>query len=125
MIDGATPGLIYGLPAVERFIQEGYCCCRNRLPRGLGAGGAHQYAIATTQARDVINSIRAAGALGVSEIDKKAADFVVGRQAAAQPSRHPGRPIISRKRHRLQQLRKIVALSLSPRYRCTSAIRRT
>jgi pimeloyl-ACP methyl ester carboxylesterase len=61
----------YGLPAVERFIQEGYVVVATDY-QGLGAGGPHQYAIATTQARDVINSIRAAGALGVSGTNKKA-----------------------------------------------------
>ncbi len=64
----------YGLPAVERFIQEGNVVVATDY-QGLGAGGAHQYAIATTQARDVINSIRAVGALGVSGINKKAAIY--------------------------------------------------
>lgn len=61
----------YGLPAIERFIDEGYVVVGTDY-QGLGAGGAHQYAIAATQARDVINSIRAAGAFGVAGSNKKA-----------------------------------------------------
>ncbi len=49
----------YGLPAMKAFIEAGYVIVATDY-QGLGAGGKHQYAVAATQARDVINSIRAA-----------------------------------------------------------------
>lgn len=52
----------YGLPAVEALIQEGYVVVATDY-QGLGGGGAHQYSVAATNARDVINSARAVGAM--------------------------------------------------------------
>jgi pimeloyl-ACP methyl ester carboxylesterase len=49
----------YGLPNVEPFLQEGYVVVATDY-QGLGGGGRHQYAVAGTNARDVINSARAA-----------------------------------------------------------------
>lgn len=49
----------FGLPAMDAFIKEGYVIVATDY-QGLGAGGKHQYTVAATQARDVINSIRAA-----------------------------------------------------------------
>lgn len=48
----------FGLPAMEAFIKAGYVIVATDY-QGLGGGGRHQYAVANTQARDVINSIRA------------------------------------------------------------------
>ena len=64
----------YGLPAVEAFIRQGYVVVGTDY-QGLGGGGAHQYAIAATQGRDAINSIRAAGSMGVAGADRKAAVY--------------------------------------------------
>lgn len=64
----------YGLPAVEDFIRQGYVVVGTDY-QGLGGGGAHQYAVAATQGRDVINSIRAAGSMGLAGADKKAAVY--------------------------------------------------
>ena len=61
----------YGLPNVEAFIKEGYVVVATDY-QGLGGGGRHQYAVAATQARDVINSVRAAGVLAASGAGKKA-----------------------------------------------------
>ncbi len=61
----------YGLPNVEAFIKEGYVVVATDY-QGLGGGGRHQYAVAATQARDVINSVRATGALAASGAGKKA-----------------------------------------------------
>ena len=61
----------YGLPGVEGFIKEGYVVVASDY-QGLGGGGRHQYAVAGTQARDVIDSIRAAGALKASGAGKQA-----------------------------------------------------
>lgn len=61
----------YGLPNVEAFIQEGYVVVATDY-QGLGGGGRHQYAVAATQARDVIDSIRAAGSMKVSGAGHKA-----------------------------------------------------
>lgn len=62
----------YGIPAVETFIRQGYAVIATDY-QGLGGGGVHQYAVSTTQARDVINAIRAVGAMGLSGGGKKAA----------------------------------------------------
>ena len=44
----------YGLPSLEAFIKEGYVVVGTDY-QGLGGGGRHQYAVAATQARDVID----------------------------------------------------------------------
>lgn len=49
----------FGLPAMESFIKAGYVIVATDY-QGLGGGGKHQYTVAATQGRDVINSIRAA-----------------------------------------------------------------
>ena len=61
----------YGIPAVEKFIKQGYAVVATDY-QGLGGGGVHQYAVATTQARDVINAIRAIGAMGLAGGNKNA-----------------------------------------------------
>jgi pimeloyl-ACP methyl ester carboxylesterase len=61
----------YGLPGVEGFIKEGYVVVATDY-QGQGGGGRHQYAVAGTQARDVIDSIRAAGSLKASGAGRKA-----------------------------------------------------
>ena len=67
----ATRWTDYGLPNVEAFIQEGYVVVATDY-QGLGGGGRHQYAVAATQARDVIDSIRAAGSMKASGAGHKA-----------------------------------------------------
>jgi pimeloyl-ACP methyl ester carboxylesterase len=52
----------YGIPNVEQFIQEGYVVVATDY-QGLGGGGKHQYAVAATNGRDVINSARAASSM--------------------------------------------------------------
>ncbi len=61
----------YGVPAIEPFIKEGYAVVATDY-QGLGGGGAHQYAVATTQARDAINAVRAVGAMGLAGDNRKA-----------------------------------------------------
>ncbi len=61
----------YGLPSVAAFIKEGYVVVGTDY-QGLGGGGRHQYAVAASQARDVIDSIRAAHSLKASGAGKKA-----------------------------------------------------
>jgi pimeloyl-ACP methyl ester carboxylesterase len=51
----------YGIPNVEQFIKEGYVVVATDY-QGLGGGGKHQYAVAATNGRDLINSARAASA---------------------------------------------------------------
>lgn len=55
---GGNSSTDYGLPAVEQFIQAGYVVVGTDY-QGLGGGGRHQYAVAVTNGRDVLNSIRA------------------------------------------------------------------
>ena len=52
----------YGIPNVEQFIKEGYVIVATDY-QGLGGGGKHQYAVAATNGRDVINSARAASSM--------------------------------------------------------------
>ncbi|BEI39253.1 lipase family protein [Polynucleobacter sp. HIN8] len=49
----------YGIPNLEEFIKEGYVIVATDY-QGLGGGGKHQYSVAGTNGRDLINSARAA-----------------------------------------------------------------
>jgi pimeloyl-ACP methyl ester carboxylesterase len=61
----------YGLPNLEPFLREGYVLVATDY-QGLGAGGDHQYAVAATQGRDVINSVRAVRAMRGAGVGRKA-----------------------------------------------------
>jgi pimeloyl-ACP methyl ester carboxylesterase len=52
----------YGLPGVATFIKAGYVVVGTDY-QGLGGGGRHQYSVAATNGRDVINSVRAVGSM--------------------------------------------------------------
>ncbi|NDY84062.1 lipase [Orrella sp. NBD-18] len=52
----------FGIPNGQAFIDEGYVVVSTDY-QGLGGGGKHQYAVAATNGRDVINSARAASAM--------------------------------------------------------------
>ena len=52
----------YGIPAIEEFIKEGYVVVATDY-QGLGGGGEHQYALAATNAMDMIDSARAASSM--------------------------------------------------------------
>lgn len=60
----------YGLPNLETFINEGYVVVATDY-QGQGGGGKHQYAVAATNARDVINSARAASSMKEAGAGKK------------------------------------------------------
>ncbi len=64
----------YGLPSVEEFIQEGYVVIATDY-QGLGSGGVHQYGVAGTQSKDVINSVRAASSMKETGAGKKAVAY--------------------------------------------------
>jgi hypothetical protein len=68
---GGTSWTDFGVPAVNQFIKDGYVVVATDY-QGLGGGGLHQYAVAGTQARDTIDSIRAVGSMGLSGNGKKA-----------------------------------------------------
>lgn len=61
----------YGIPNVEQFIKEGYVIVATDY-QGLGGGGKHQYAVAGTNGRDVINAARAANSMKEVAASKKA-----------------------------------------------------
>lgn len=61
----------YGLPAVNELIKEGYVVVATDY-QGLGGGGRHQYAVAATNGRDVINSVRAAASMAEAKAGRKA-----------------------------------------------------
>lgn len=52
----------YGIPNGQEFINEGYVVVATDY-QGLGGGGKHQYAVAGTNGRDVINAARAASSI--------------------------------------------------------------
>jgi len=52
----------FGIPNGQEFINEGYIVVATDY-QGLGGGGKHQYAVAGTNGRDVINSARAASSM--------------------------------------------------------------
>lgn len=52
----------YGIPSIEEFINEGYVVVATDY-QGLGGGGEHQYALAATNAMDMIDSARAASSM--------------------------------------------------------------
>jgi hypothetical protein len=68
---GGTSWTDFGFPAATQFIQKGYVLIATDY-QGLGAGGAHQYSNAVSNARDLINSVRAAGSMGLSGASRKA-----------------------------------------------------
>jgi pimeloyl-ACP methyl ester carboxylesterase len=55
---GGNSSADYGVPALESLIRAGYVVVATDY-QGLGGGGRHQYAVAVTNGRDVINSVRA------------------------------------------------------------------
>ncbi len=61
----------YGLPEVEAFIKAGYVVVGTDY-QGLGGGGKHQYSVAATNGRDVINSVRAVASMRETGAGKKA-----------------------------------------------------
>lgn len=61
----------FGIPALESFIKSGYVVVATDY-QGLGGGGKHQYTVSVSQARDVINSIRASTQLKETGAGSKA-----------------------------------------------------
>lgn len=60
----------FGIPNGQEFINEGYVVVATDY-QGLGGGGKHQYAVAGTNGRDVINSARAASSMAEVGAGKK------------------------------------------------------
>lgn len=60
----------YGIPNGQEFINEGYVVVATDY-QGLGGGGKHQYAVAGTNGRDVVNSARAASSMSEVGAGKK------------------------------------------------------
>jgi pimeloyl-ACP methyl ester carboxylesterase len=71
---GGTSWTDFGIPAATAFIKAGYVLVATDY-QGLGGGGRSQYMVTTTQARDTIDSIRAAGSLGLAGASRKAAIY--------------------------------------------------
>ena len=67
---GGTSWTDFGLPAATDFIKQGYVLVATDY-QGLGGGGKHQYAVTATNGRDLINSARAVGSMGLSGGSKK------------------------------------------------------
>ena len=60
----------FGIPNGQQFIDQGYVVVATDY-QGLGGGGKHQYAVAQTNGRDVINSARAASSMKEVSAGKK------------------------------------------------------
>lgn len=60
----------FGIPNGQEFINEGYVVVATDY-QGLGGGGKHQYAVAGTNGRDVINSARAVSSMKEAGAGKK------------------------------------------------------
>jgi pimeloyl-ACP methyl ester carboxylesterase len=71
---GGTSWTDFGVPAATQFIKAGYVLVATDY-QGLGGGGRSQYMVTTTQARETIDSIRAAGSLGLAGPNRKAAIY--------------------------------------------------
>ncbi len=61
----------YGLASLEALIKEGYVVVGTDY-QGQGGGGKHQYAVAITQAKDTIDSIRAVASMKETGAGKQA-----------------------------------------------------
>jgi hypothetical protein len=61
----------YGLPSVAALLKAGNVVVATDY-QGLGGGGRHQYAVATAQAHDMIDSVRAAKAMSETGAGRKA-----------------------------------------------------
>lgn len=68
---GGTSWTDFGIPAITHFIEKGYAVAATDY-QGLGGGGRHQYAVANSNARDAINSVRAIGSMGLAGAGKNA-----------------------------------------------------
>ncbi len=79
---GGNSATDYGLPAVDRFVRDGYVVVGTDY-QGLGGGGTHQYMVTTTQAHDVIDAIRAAGAMPETGAGKRAVIYGWSQGAGA------------------------------------------
>lgn len=71
---GGTAWTDFGVPAATDFIGKGYAVIATDY-QGLGGGGAHQYAVAATQGRDIVNAARALGSMGLAGRNKKAVAY--------------------------------------------------
>lgn len=60
----------FGIPNGQEFIDQGYVVVATDY-QGLGGGGKHQYAVAQTNGRDVINAARAASSMTEAGAGKK------------------------------------------------------
>lgn len=62
----------FGIPALNEFIKAGYIVVATDYQGLGGGGGRHQYAVAVAQAKDLIDSVRAATQLSEANAGNKA-----------------------------------------------------
>ena len=110
---GGTSWMDFGLPAATGFIKQGYVLAATDY-QGLGGGGKHQYAIAATQARDLINSIRAVGSMGLSGANKKAVIYGWSQGGGAVLAAAGSPQYIQRKNTAFDGIEIIGAVALAP-----------
>ena len=67
---GGNSWMDYGLPGVEEFIAAGYVVVATDY-QGQGGGGRHHYSLADTNAKDLVNSARAASSMAETGAGKK------------------------------------------------------
>lgn len=110
---GGTSWLDFGVPAATDFIKQGYVLVATDY-QGLGGGGKHQYAIAATQGRDLINSIRAAGSLGLSGDNRKAVIYGWSQGGGSVLAAASSTDYINQKNTAFDDIEIIGAVALAP-----------
>lgn len=110
---GGTSWTDFGVPAATDFIKQGYVLVATDY-QGLGGGGKHQYAIAATQARDLLNSIRAVGSLGLSGGNKKAVIYGWSQGGGSVLAAASSTAYINQKNTAFDDIEIIGAVALAP-----------
>lgn len=110
---GGTSWTDFGLPAATEFIKQGYVLVATDY-QGLGGGGKHQYAISATQGRDLINSARAAGNMGLTAGNKKVALYGWSQGGGSVLAAMSSTAYIKQKKTAFDDIEIVGAVSMAP-----------
>lgn len=110
---GGTSWNDFGVPAATHFIKQGYVLVATDY-QGLGGGGKHEYAISATQGRDLINSARAAGAMGLMGGNKKVALYGWSQGGGSVLAAMSSTAYIKQKKTAFDDIEIVGAVSMAP-----------
>ena len=110
---GGTSWTDFGLPAATDFIKQGYVLVATDY-QGLGGGGKHQYAVTATNGRDLINSARAVGSMGLSGGSKKVAFYGWSQGGGAVLAAASSTAYITQKKTAFDDMEIVGAVSMGP-----------